>query len=234
MRPFFPYFGSKWNLARSYVPPPHSPVIEPFAGSAAYSLYFNARKVTLIDKNEKLVAVWQYLVKATEREIRSLPVELFEHVDDLDVCQEARWLIGFWINRGTASPRNKLSVWAKENWGGATCKTWGPPVKSRIISQLDGIRDWRIVLGDYSLAPDIRATWFVDPPYVKAGVAYEKQVESLANLGSWCRARRGFVIVCENRGAQWLPFNVLRNGRGSFGTHRSGVSKEVVWVQHTL
>lgn len=38
MKPFFPYMGSKWLLAPKYGAPRHPTTIEPFAGSAAYSV----------------------------------------------------------------------------------------------------------------------------------------------------------------------------------------------------
>jgi site-specific DNA-adenine methylase len=38
LRPFFPYFGSKWLAARAYPPPVHRQIVEPFAGSAGFGL----------------------------------------------------------------------------------------------------------------------------------------------------------------------------------------------------
>ena len=48
-KPMFNFFGSKWNLAQYYGPPRRDMVIEPFAGSACYSLYWNCRNVLLAD-----------------------------------------------------------------------------------------------------------------------------------------------------------------------------------------
>jgi hypothetical protein len=39
LRPFFSYYGAKWGLGRHYSAPAHWTVVEPFAGSAGYSLF---------------------------------------------------------------------------------------------------------------------------------------------------------------------------------------------------
>jgi hypothetical protein len=38
VRPFFSFFGSKWRVAPHYPAPERDLIIEPFAGSAGYSL----------------------------------------------------------------------------------------------------------------------------------------------------------------------------------------------------
>lgn len=43
----------------------------------------------------------------------------------------------------------------------------------------------------------------------------------------WCKDRRGQVIVCENAGATWLPFEPLATIKATRGT-----SQEVSWVNH--
>ena len=55
------------------------------------------------------------------------------------------------------------------------------------------------------------ATWFIDPPYRVAGRHYRFGPDDIdyVSLGEWCRERPGLVIVCENAGADWLPFRPL-------------------------
>ena len=60
MQPFFKYFGSKWKLARLYCRPRCEHVIEPFAGAAGYSVYWEPKKVTLIELNPVVHGVWKY------------------------------------------------------------------------------------------------------------------------------------------------------------------------------
>lgn len=43
LHPFFPYYGSKWSLGPLYPAPRHDRIIEPFAGSACYSLHHPER-----------------------------------------------------------------------------------------------------------------------------------------------------------------------------------------------
>lgn len=52
----FYYYGRKKQIAKYYPSPNYSVIVEPFAGSAAYSLYENNWKkdVILIEKDEKL------------------------------------------------------------------------------------------------------------------------------------------------------------------------------------
>ena len=64
---------------------------------------------------------------------------------------------------------------------------------------LHKVRHWEILLGDYSEAPDIEATWFIDPPYQgPPGMGYDFSSEHLdyENLASWILERRGQVVAC--------------------------------------
>ena len=64
--PFWSLFGGKYNLSRSHYPPPlHDRIVEPFAGAASYSVCYPERDVVLIDKDERFVKIWKYLIKAT-------------------------------------------------------------------------------------------------------------------------------------------------------------------------
>src|ERR1700756_2298232 len=148
MKPFFPYFGSKLSLARYYGYPKYRPVIEPFAGSACYAVYWGVRDAILIDKNEIICAVWKFLIDCSDSDIKSIPT-VFDTVDELSVIQEVKWLIGFWINRGSEKPRLSRSTWAKSEISIGNCMDWGEEAKSRIISQKDRIKNWKIIQADY-------------------------------------------------------------------------------------
>ena len=84
-------------------------------------------------------------------------------VDDLSVCQEAKWLIGFWLNRATSSPRNSIEMDAvtasgRDRFGAVR-------VRFTIASQVDAIRHWKIYNRSYADCPSVRAaTWFVARP----------------------------------------------------------------------
>jgi hypothetical protein len=71
---------------------------------------------------------------------------------------------------------------------------------------VEKIRQWRIIEGDYSKAPDVDAHWFIDPPYQQAGYTYRCNHIDYPGLAKWCKQRRGYLQVCENTEANWLPF----------------------------
>lgn len=228
MRPFFPFYGSKWNTAR-YYPPPRGQVVEPFAGSAGYALFYDAPKVVLVDADPVVAGVWAYLMKATVAEILALP-ELPDVGDTVDnypaLPQEARWLIGLWLNRGSAQPKKSRTAYSART--DKSQLNWGRRAKERIAAQLSGLESWSITCGPYSGSPDTDAdtTWFVDPPYEEKGKFYRVPFTAFEALGEWCRTRRGQVIVCENVGATWLPFEPL----GSFKSSK-GRSNEALFVR---
>jgi len=229
MKPFFSYLGSKWQMAKFYGAPEHETVIEPFAGSAAYSVRWEAPWAKLIDKNPRIVGIWEYLINVKEEEINDLPL-MFDSVDDLAIPQEAKWLIGFWINKGNTEPCKTKGAWARQYENSSDCKVWGSAVRQRISSQLHKIRNWEIYEGEYDqLRDDDRATWFIDPPYQVKGRNYTFNKIDYEALGAFCRELDGQVIVCENEGATWLPFRHAKDQRGTFGKNRTGLSVEVVW-----
>lgn len=234
LRPFFGYYGGKWRDApRHYPPPAHGTIVEPFAGSAGYSLRYPSRNVILVERDAVIAAVWRYLIKVREREILQI-ADVAPHgsVDDLRCSEEAKWLVGFWLNRGVERPRRTPSKWMRE--GIRPGSFWGPAVRDRIARQLSKIRHWRIVEGNYSLS-GFRgaATWFIDPPYQNAGQHYYHGADALDydKLGEWCKRRRGQVIVCENEGADWLDFVSLAKVKTTRKGQRSG---EVVWMMPSV
>jgi hypothetical protein len=229
LRPFWAYYGGKWRAAPRYPRPIYETIIEPFAGAAGYALRYPERKVILVEKNAKVAAVWRYLLRVTSSEVRALPLlGDGQTVDDLSVCEEARYLIGFWLNKGAASPCKSPSAWMRA--GTHASSFWGPQVRERVAAQVDHIRHWRLIEGDYTDAPDVEATWFIDPPYIEAGKLYPTKVASFAALAEWCRTRTGQVMVCENEGATWLPFQPFLAIKGNQSHHGGKVSREALWT----
>lgn len=232
MRPFFPYYGAKWNTARYYPPPAYTHVIEPFAGSASYSLFYDVPKVTLFDLDPIVIGVWEYLIRVSPSEVLHLPElpEVGDSTDNYALPQEAKWLIGFWLNRGSAQPKKSRTAYSART--DKRQLNWGARAKQRIARQLPMIQkdyNWRVAKRPFWEAPDIRATWFIDPPYGDKGRHYRFSTTCVDyhRLAQWSRARLGQIIVCENVGATWLPFVAL----GSFKSTR-GRSAEAVYTQH--
>lgn len=233
LRPFFGYFGGKWRDALKHYPSPKfDTIIEPFAGSAGYSLRYYTKKVVLCEADPILAGVWTYLIKVKPSEILAIgDLRSDQSVDSLKVCQEAKWLVGFWLNRGVASPRKKPSKWMRE--GVRPGSFWGDRVRQTIAKQVNSIRHWKIHQCDYTECPvSIPATWFIDPPYEVAGQYYRHGSDKIdyVALAAWCRSRPGEVVVCENEGARWLPFKSLANVKTTRANSRS---REVLWFRST-
>lgn len=226
-RPFWTYYGGKWRAAPRYPRPIYDTIIEPFAGAAGYSLRYADRKVVLVEKNPKVAASWRYLLRVSASEVRALPLmQQGQTVDDLAVCEEARCLIGFWMNKGAVTPCKSPSRWATAYPN----QSWGAHIRERVAAQVYRIRHWRLIEGDYSDAPDVEATWFVDPPYIGAGKHYPSKVPDFSSLAEWCRTREGQVMVCENVGATWLPFRPFIDIKGNESKRGGKVSQEALWT----
>lgn len=217
LKPFWRYYGGKYRAAPKYPSPVHDTIIEPFAGAAGYSLRHFQRKVILVEKYHEIAETWRYLISASAKEILRLP--LVDHIDDLPgwVPEGARYLVGFNLSSATITPKRQLSAGIKRmHEMGRTMGGWREGQRERVAKQVKSIKHWRVLEGDYSEAPDIEATWFVDPPYNNhAGSLYVHSEINYVELGAWCGTRSGQVIVCENEGADWLPFIPFRKQRSS-------------------
>ena len=230
VRPFFSFYGGKWRRAlKDYPSPSYGTVVEPFAGSAGYSVRHHDRRVVLADLDPVVVEVWRYLVRVSPEEILAIPdIASDKSVNDYNLPQETRWLVGFWLNRGSCRSCSRPSSWMRS--GKYPGSFWGERVRRCIASQLPLIRHWEVYHCSYQEVP-VRgeASWFVDPPYTTAGVHYRFGVGGIDYhaLGEWCRSREGQVIVCEQQGATWLPFYALGERKSIL---RGRTSKEVVWV----
>jgi len=228
VKPFFCFFGGKWRCAPRYPAPEYPLIVEPFAGGAGYATRYSERQVTLCEADPVISALWRYLIRVKASEVRRLPdIQPGQDVRTLTkLPAEARSLIGFWLNKGTNGPRNIPSRWMRD--GTRPNSFWGPVIRARIAEQVDGIRHWK-VLDIYSESPNLEATWFVDPPYQVAGTRYRYHDIDYTSLGRWCRARRGQVMVCENAGASWLPFEPHITIKALEGRGRAATSVEVLW-----
>jgi hypothetical protein len=226
--PFFCLYGGKWRVAPHYETPAYPSIVEPFAGSAGYSLRYPHLDIHLNDRDPIIAGLWRYLIGVSEQEILGLPLEV-EHVDSLPISQEAKWLIGFWLNKGMTAPCKTPSKWMRDGW--RPNSQWGGVIRARIASQLGAIRHWRITEGSWSELETPEATWFVDPPYNnRVGRRYRYHVFNYSALGTWCRSLPGQVIVCEQQGATWLPFRTFRAIKSTEGRLRENRSAEVLWT----
>jgi site-specific DNA-adenine methylase len=222
----FSYFGSKSKIVKYYPNPIHNKIIEPFAGSARYSLEYWDRDVLLVDKYPVIVDIWHYLQNASAGDINSLPIidsnfDLSKHTQLLDV---ERNLIGYLIADGQAKPSKTLT----KKWFLQRPNKINHRIKN-IVSILHKIKHWEIILDDYQNITNKTATWFIDPPYQFGGEYYPISNKNLnySDLAIYCKSRLGQAIVCENTKSDWMEFKPLVKHRGA-----NSVTTESIWTNN--
>jgi site-specific DNA-adenine methylase len=229
LRAFFSFFGSKYRLARYYPTPKYDIIVEPFSGSAGYSLRYPHKQIILNDRDENVATLWDYLIHVSEQEILSLP-DVKVHIDEVSyLSHEAQLLIRFWLTKGTGRPRKTLSRWAREHMNGYF---WDERTRHRIASQLQYIRHWKISNWSYESMPipSEYATYMIDPPYQhNISTEYRYSKIDYEHLALWISRRKGQIIVCEKSGATWLPFNNLTTISKSYSNHTHKPSHEVYY-----
>jgi 16S rRNA G966 N2-methylase RsmD len=221
----FACYGAKHGMAARYPRPRHAVIVEPFAGSAAYSIHHASAidHAVLIDADERVVALWRDIQTMTPADVDAV----FNQINDERFTHPmlAGMAGGSQMEATLSGKSRAVTPRMRDKWIN---------VHARIVRSLPHIRDWQIMHGDYHDAPDIDATWFVDPPYQEngtmAGAGYRCAAAAIDfdHLGDWCRDRLGFTIVCEQSPADWLPFHpfaIQTNGAGEGALAR----QEVIW-----
>jgi hypothetical protein len=235
-RPFLSFYGGKFRMSARLPTPLYPVIVEPFAGSMGYSVRHGPGGTVLgVERDPVIALAWRWLLAASPDDVRALP--LLEDDDDLRQMPEldpaAKALIGFWLNKGMTAPCNRPSKWMRNPLPGRLETYWGDGIRERIARQLPLIADWSIIEGDYTDAPDIEATWLIDPPYQGTpGNRYRfgnKTIDYPA-LAEWCQTRRGQVIVCEQVGADWLPFEPVSFAVKATANGGTSYSAEAIWT----
>jgi len=212
----FSYYGSKSKIVHLYPTPKFDKIIEPFAGSARYSLRFWQKDILLVDKYPVIVDVWNYLKNASEKDILGLPkLKQGERIDDFNLSKIEKHFLGFVVCNSTGE-RKQVTMLVKDI---------SQSLKN-IANQLFKIRHWNIKLDSYENIENENATWFIDPPYMFGGEHYKQSNKNLdfKKLREWCKSRNGQIIVCENSKADWLDFKPICKMRGSIRE-----TTEVIW-----
>lgn len=220
----FYYYGRKYKIAHKYPKPIYDTIIEPFCGSAAYSMLYYNKNIILNDIDDKIFKLWNFLIKdANENNILKLPIlDKGESLNDNKyqyLTNEEKYLIGFYLNPGSSMPKKSP---------GHYC-AWNNKNKSKIIEDLSKIKHWNIYNKSYKDIDNIKATWFIDPPYQGNGGKYYKYGNKKIDydeLKNWIMSRKGQVIVCENSEANWMDFKPLTTIKGQ--KHKTN---EVIWTK---
>jgi site-specific DNA-adenine methylase len=215
----FYYYGRKKQIVRRYPPPNYDTIVEPFAGAAAYSFHHNAsvKKVILVEKDEKVASIWRWLIEeATFEDIRDLP-----DLKPGERSTEFLHIVHAATKMAFAFKRIKVTPVLARNW----------EISRRVFARhFHEVKHWSVICGDYTEAPNIEATWFIDPPYRgESGKGYRWSSDYIdyKALASWALARKGDVIFCEGGDADYLPFKTLLDLKGVAGK----TSKEVIFYR---
>lgn len=232
LKPFFSYYGAKFSISKHYPEPQYKTIIEPFAGSAGYACRYPHRQVILYDLFDDICSLWDYLIHVGEEEIKKLPlIHPDQLIDSLNITKEAKLLIAYWAGYANTYRSKKMSktVYKYQQLFPYQVKGWGEATKARIIRQLPYIRHWKIIKGCYTEIENTKSTWFIDPPYQVKGCKYAKNKINYENLAAFSLERKGQVIVCEQMGAEWLPFEPFKEIRNN----HNKTTREAVYLQES-
>lgn len=205
----FSYYGSKSKIVDLYPPPKYGKIIEPFAGSARYSLKYWDRDVLLVDKYQVIIDVWEFLKNSSKSDILKLPrLNTGQTIDNYELSDIERKFMGFMVQDGTTGMRRTASYFAVKRMDEKF---------NFIIENLHKIKHWQLKLCSYEDLQNEDATWFIDPPYQFGGHEYKcsNKTINFNALSDWCKSRKGQVIVCENTKANWMDFVPMKDMQGT-------------------
>jgi hypothetical protein len=209
----FYYYGRKKQIAKHYPTPDYDTIVEPFAGAASYALHANhwKKEVVLVEKDVRVAEIWRWLIEeATPASVLSLP--------DLRVGERSSEFLHI-VHAATKMAFKyktiKVTPVLERNW----------EISKRVMAaNLHKVKHWRLIVGDYTLAPDMEATWFMDPPYKAGpGTGYNHGSSDLdyEALALWALDRQGQLIHCEGEFGDYLPFRPLLSLPGVAGKRSS-------------
>ena len=220
---FFPYYGRKHVLVKRGLYPaplPNSVIIEPFAGSASYSLRHYEHEVILVEQDPWVVKVWHYLQQASPSDILGLPIlSSKDNLSQYKLSEPERLFIGYNLARAINRPQYKPQQ--RNNWT--------PAMRQVIADNLYRIKHWKIIQDNYQKIdfPNHEGiTWFIDPPYACGGQKYRYHNKKLdyEALARFIYSRKGLTLACEHVGCCWLKgVNHLTFLRGAMFTRDEGL-----------
>ena len=228
--PLFKWFGSKWNASKYYPEPIYDVIIEPFAGSAAYSLRHAEKKVWIWDADPNLQYLWYWLIhEANENKIKEIPLDGKEGQDirSLGLSFGQSLLVKHWQRTNSVG-----DCWTFSAWHGMP-GLWNANTRARVAEEVQAIKHW-----NFAPIQPIPGTWFIDPPY-QFNYQYRKGLsvnyEILAQTILALPQPRQLIVceaICTKTGKvpTWLPFQFFRETVTSRRKeHQSHHSKELVW-----
>jgi site-specific DNA-adenine methylase len=231
------YYGGKGPIVHRYSTPQFKLIIEPFAGSAAYAFrHAENHDVWINDVDARTFSMWQFLTSPDAADVirQYFPLEAKQGDDVTKIVPVDKVPEGFievlraQANMGSQGARGVHNVITK--FGVIRWKIFYKQLMTVVVPR---VKNWKVTNLSYAEmeTDNVKATYFVDPPYQNAaGSRYRHSSVDYEHLAQWCRTRHGQVIVCENHGANWLPFGLLYcNWVGVRRRDRSVTAGEVVW-----
>lgn len=234
--PLFKWFGSKWSASKHYPEPRHGVIVEPFAGSAGYSLRHHEKDVILAENNVHILALWRWLVnEAAEGDIRDIPINIPEGTDirTLGLSDGQALLLKTWQRTN-----NVGDCWTVSSWGNKPGQ-WTENTRNRVAGEHHLVKHWHVTDDAFLLmkTADRACTWFIDPPY-QHNYQYRSAPVDHAELARIVGGLDGQIIACEaacpktGRLPDWLPFEPFRetvtSRRKATNNHHS---KELMYLR---
>lgn len=236
----FSYYGGKSKIAHLYPPPSHRQIIEPFGGSAAYAWRWRKEcDVWINELDPRTHSIWDFLIydeEALDKVRKYVPETVTAGQKVLDfIPAEENGLVELCRCEANQGTQGGLGVHDQITSMGAKC--W--KIRRKMEEVIPVVLYWRLTNWDYS---DVflereynsdEATWFIDPPYSNpAGKRYRQSDIDYGKLATYCKTRKGQVIVCENAGADWLPFEPFEHKRVSIRSrYQKANAQEVIWYK---
>lgn len=232
-RCLFSFYGGKSKLAQLYPEPIHDLIIEPFAGGGAYSLRHCEKNVLLNDLDTKVYQIWKFVLSKNALDIclHYIPKTIKKGTKVSQILPSyvhlgLLYLLQAEANRGTQGARG---VHDQVTTLGYSC--WDR-LRPRLKYWMNKIKHWKITNSSYENISNQNATWYIDPPYNnEAGRRYRECNIDYSKLADWVKTRKGQVIVCENKGAKWLPFKHVTQRRGIRSRYQKSTAIEVMYYQ---
>lgn len=201
----FYYYGRKKKIGNKYKLSDKNTIIEPFAGSAAYSLRPEniSKNVILFEKSKRVYDLWCWLINyATYDDIMNLGyIKKGDKTSDFIKILHSASKRAFDYNSIT------ITSVMETNWNSNLPK---------MAALVDKIKHWKVYNNCYTQIDDVVGNldccWFIDPPYKgDAGTGYSHSSKDIDynKLSKWCKNRKGDIITCEGSDADWLPFEKL-------------------------
>lgn len=206
----FSYYGSKSKIVKYYPKPKYNTIIEPFAGSARYSLEHFENDIMLYEIYEKVFRIWKYLICSKEKDILSLPdLSIGDDIRNFKLLSDVeRWLIGYQLQRGNARPGNIVNKRCRWNTD-----------KKRIASNIYKVKHWKVFRKNGIDVSWNNASVFVDPPYQNQTHKYTHHKVDYNKIANKIKNDNGQMIVCGNSNDSWIKFEPLVEMMGNNKKH---------------